>query len=250
MSRIFTLDELSHAGTSRGRVIPSRPIREVPDIDLDIDDLSDSDIDDEKKQETQLQDGVFSDYEILKRALINEEFSPEILEFQDKVIDNLNTLIQDQEAISSVILLIRERKPFGMLLLNDIDRIKYIMEKYLLCRRAKIENQALNILSSPIYKERLSEAELRHAEDYKKLLEDYLKAELGHKLPEDYLEDGVIKTFEIRSDLSKTVFCRVIKPLVPRDSQDTTLKHEPGDVIMDKYIYMRDALEDKSVELI
>lgn len=35
-------------------------------------------------------------------------------------------------------LLIRERKPFGMLLFSDIDRIKYIMEKYLLCRRVKV----------------------------------------------------------------------------------------------------------------
>jgi hypothetical protein len=108
----------------------------------------------------------------------------------------------------------------------------------------------LIILSTPIYKERLSEVELGHAENYKKLLEDYLKAELGHKLPEDCLEDGVIKTFEKRQDLSKTVFCRVIKNLVPQDAQDTALKHVPGDVIMDKYIYMRDALEDKSVELI
>ncbi|CAB4401109.1 hypothetical protein RhiirA5_448363 [Rhizophagus irregularis] len=250
MSRIFALDEL---GTSRGRVIPTRPIREIPDIDidLDIDDLSDSDVEDKKEQETQLQVGeVYNSYETLKRTLINEEFSPEILEFQDRAINNLDKLIQEQNAISSEMLLIRERKPFGMLLFSDIDRIKYIMEKYLLCRRVKIENQVLSILSSPIYKGRLSEAELRHAEDYKKLLEDYLKAELGNKLPEDCLEDGVIKTFEKRPDLSKPVFCRVIKPLVPKDSQDTNLKHEPGDVIMDKYMYMRDALEDKSVELI
>jgi hypothetical protein len=32
---------------------------------------------------------------------------------------------------------------------------------------------------------------------------------------------GVIKTFEKKQDLSKPVFCRVIKPLVPKDSQDT-----------------------------
>src|SRR3954453_7774024 len=97
MSRIFTLDELGHAGSSRGRVIPSRPIREVPDIDLDIDDLSDSDIDEGKEQEIQLQNGdLLNNYEILKRALINEEFSPEILEFQDGAIDNLDRLIQEQ----------------------------------------------------------------------------------------------------------------------------------------------------------
>ena len=106
MSRIFTLDELSHAGSSRGRVIPSRPIREIPDIDLDIDDLSsDSDIDDEKEQETQLQDGhLLNDYEILKRALINEEFSPEVLEFQDRAIGNLDRLIQEQVCNKKVFL--------------------------------------------------------------------------------------------------------------------------------------------------
>jgi hypothetical protein len=41
-------------------------------------------------------------------------------------------------------LLIRERKPFGMLLFSDIDRIKYIMEKYLLCRRVKVPLHALH----------------------------------------------------------------------------------------------------------
>jgi hypothetical protein len=37
----------------------------------------------------------------------------------------------------------------------------------------------------------------------------------------DNLLIGVIKTFEKRSDLTKAVFCRVIKTLVPRDAQDT-----------------------------
>ncbi|CAG8442951.1 17968_t:CDS:2 [Funneliformis caledonium] len=248
MSRIFSLNELGHAGSSR-LSRPTRPTRELPDIDLDIDDLTDSDTEDEKDQETQLKDAETSnDYEILKRSLINEEFSPEILMYQDKAIDNLDKLIQEQDAVSKEMLVTHERKQFGMLLFSGTDRIKYIMEKYLLCRRNKIETQVLGILSSPIYKERLSTAELTHAEDYKMLLEDYLKAEL--KLPNDCLEDSIIKTFEKKPDLSKTVFCRVLKNIVPRDAQDTAIQHEPGDVIMDKYAYMRDALKDNSVELI
>ncbi|CAI2162722.1 15068_t:CDS:2 [Funneliformis geosporum] len=251
MSRIFSLNELGHAGSSRlsRPTRPIRPTREIPDIDLDIDELSDSDTEVEKDQESQIKDAETSnDYEILKRALINEEFSPEILKYQDKAIDNLDKLIQEQDAVSKDMLVTHERKQFGMLLFSGTDRIKYIMEKYLLCRRNKIEIQVLTILASPIYKERLSTAELNHAEDYKKLLEDYLNAEL--KLPNDCLEDSIIKTFEKKPDLSKTVFCRVLKNLVPRDAQDTDIQHEPGDVIMDKYAYMRDALKDNSVELI
>ncbi|CAG8660933.1 716_t:CDS:2, partial [Acaulospora colombiana] len=212
------------------------------DEDLDIEDLivesGEFKIRAEKKDEFPY---LFdTDLEILKRAWLNEHFSPEILPYET-AFERLGHIVEEQAAKAESMALSKESCPIGMIIFNDNERIKYIMNRYMRTRLLKIEKYASSILENIELKTRLSPSELEFAKrlglqgivnhfidfdltftaslifSYNDLIKRHENSSFLNMLPQDSLEvlksidDGVETLSAINNhfNLEKVIFCRV-----------------------------------------
>lgn len=95
----------------------------------------------------------------------------------------------------------------------EIERIRYVIVSYLRCRLQKIEDFTQFILneerSRSADKKRLSEAELKFAEDYFESIERHFQQLALRHIPPN--QDDATKRI-IRPNLMSNVFLRVLKP--------------------------------------
>ncbi|CAJ0846291.1 10832_t:CDS:10, partial [Entrophospora sp. SA101] len=161
----------------------------------------------------------------VKTALINEKFAPEILPIEP-ALDNLYVELNNQmeSALNNFRNAKSESSYIGFMLLADVERMKYIIQKYTMIRISKIEKQLELILNTPVYLQRLSDAESVFANNYKKLIKQFEKDaflddinDIGDDEIERVEEENSIEESEdidllsSQLDLQKTIFCRAIR---------------------------------------
>ncbi|CAJ0902614.1 11538_t:CDS:10 [Entrophospora sp. SA101] len=206
----------------------------------------------------------------VKTALINEKFAPEILPIEP-ALDNLYVELNNQmeSALNNFRNAKSESSYIGFMLLADVERMKYIIQKYTMIRISKIEKQLELILNTPVYLQRLSDAESVFANNYKKLIKQFEKDaflddinDIGDDEIERVEEENSIEESEdidllsSQLDLQKTIFCRAIRmvhenQLPKSDGENYFLdRMSPNEIYLLRYSEIKQLLLEGYVELI
>ncbi|CAJ0873216.1 19538_t:CDS:2, partial [Entrophospora sp. SA101] len=207
---------------------------------------------------------------LVKTALINEKFAPEILPIEP-ALDNLYVELNNQmeSALNNFRNAKSESSYIGFMLLADVERMKYIIQKYTMIRISKIEKQLELILNTPVYLQRLSDAESVFANNYKKLIKQFEKDaflddinDIGDDEIERVEEENSIEESEdidllsSQLDLQKTIFCRAIRmvhenQLPKSDGENYFLdRMSPNEIYLLRYSEIKQLLLEGYVELI
>lgn len=95
----------------------------------------------------------------------------------------------------------------------ELERIRFVVTSYLRCRLQKIEDFTQHIINEernrPADKKRLSEAEMKFAEDYLESIEKHFQQLALRHIPPN--QDDISKRI-IRPNLMSNVFLKVLKP--------------------------------------
>lgn len=172
------------------------PDRLVPEFDLNIDINVNEDIDQ------------------MRRKLVQEQHSPEILPCPRILVHDVRELVDhslrdveklEDEASDSIEVHIKKM---------EIDRLNYVLRCYYRTRLRKIEKGIHQIMEQPSLYDRLSKYEKRYAEGYMDLLESHFKGSFLRKLPSRLRDlkndkDGRVESIP-KADLNRFVFIRAI----------------------------------------
>jgi GINS complex subunit 4 len=214
-----------------------------------------------------------NDYLALKRALMNEKASPELLPYETDLVDRLQSRCEQQEAIledihadsneHSSYSVTREAYVESKELANtciaiELSRIKYMLRSYLRVRLFKIENFVMHCIESEETQEKLSPLERSYAYDYVRLVGTHLKSHVTSKFPEAF--SSVTKQASAHNasdmvavpDVGHHVFARVERDLGEIEFYDdgTTSELVAGDLYILRYKVVRDFLSEGSVVLV
>ncbi|KAI0051299.1 GINS complex, Sld5 component [Auriscalpium vulgare] len=195
----------------------------------------------------------------LIRHWMNERHAPDILPWQGEVLDGLLNHINRQ---STTVNLLRgdpdssEDEHFRIVLAQtEIERVKFVVRSYIRTRLYKIEKYARYVARTPQIQERLSQAELQHAQTFAKLTEDHFSVSVLQALPEHQrsLEDASPFTPPMitEPDKSRAVFVHALNdcPAV-RLPDGTTLEIKKGYIVLTPYAVVEELLAFGSVELV
>mmetsp|Transcript_21615 Transcript_21615/g.26040 ORF Transcript_21615/g.26040 Transcript_21615/m.26040 type:complete len:235 (-) Transcript_21615:152-856(-) len=115
-----------------------------------------------------------SDLRLLRKALLNEKLCPEILQYEDDLVERVKERTEEEERMMND----RPQRPEDTLV-NDIhwialDRAKYLMRAYQRTRLWKIEEHVMFILmpENGLF-HRLSDHEKAYAEKYTNMLDSH-----------------------------------------------------------------------------
>ncbi|KAG5681773.1 hypothetical protein PVAND_011181 [Polypedilum vanderplanki] len=158
-------------------------------------------------------DELITPQELLEKieiAWINEKSAPDILEYQGELVDlMMGQIVHMEENLQSIPSNDLRKTVHKM----ELERIKYIIASYLRCRLQKLEDFTQYMIEEekkrPLNKKRLSEAELKFAEDYHESIETHFhQLALQHLPPQ---QDDISKRI-IRPNVMGHVFVKVLKP--------------------------------------
>ncbi|KAL5720709.1 hypothetical protein ACHQM5_013352 [Ranunculus cassubicifolius] len=168
--------------------------------------------------------------ELLKRAWRNEKASPEILQFEPGLVQQVRKKIQKMEDTVAEY----ENNSTDPLTVSlyqmDLDRTQFLLRSYLRIRLQKIEKYMLYITKSAEMRNRLSKQEQKFAESCKDNIEKHLTQSVLSKLPPAYKsiwkqfisseEDDMVP----EPELETFVFCKI---------KETIGSYQIGSEIMD-----------------
>ena len=145
----------------------------------------------------------------LKRALVNEQIAPEILNYENAAVSELRERVEQQEAAVNDVMDgdASDGDVFTTGLMQmELDRVRFLIRSYLRVRLAKIEKHAFHIMSSAVTSALLSAAERKFAEGFIELTATHLDGVLA-TMPERFRE---LKAADmvVEPALSAYVFCR------------------------------------------
>jgi GINS complex subunit 4 len=217
-------------------------------------------------------DPTSNDYLSLKRALMNEKASPEVLMFESDLVSRIYSRIEQQEAVledshggvvdhssASSREAYKESKELASTCISiELSRIKYMLRSYLRVRLFKIENYVMHCIESEEVQDRLSPLERSYAYDYVRLVGTHLKTHVTSKFPEAF--SSVTKQASAHSksdmvpvpDVGHHVFARVERDLGEIEFYDdgTTSELQAGDLYILRYKVVRQFLQEGSVVLV
>lgn len=194
--------------------------------------------------------------DIMRMVSLNEQFSPEILEYQTHTVDVMRTLVKQQTDLVDEEDDAEDRSSFESQIKKlEIDRINYMLRHYFRVRIGKIEDSILYIFKhNPAY-DALSEAEKKYAVGYSDLIEDHFKKSFLAMLPEKLgiLENDGNVEHAPPPNLDRFVFCRVRNTVgrvaVGEDTSSDALNLNQGDILCVRYKSIAKLLHDEDVEL-
>ncbi|KAK9809391.1 hypothetical protein WJX73_001412 [Symbiochloris irregularis] len=222
----------------------------VPDLDTQADDAP------------QLQ----SDLARIKQAYVNEKVAPEILEYDEELVDRLRQRLADQEdkvqgldAHWSVEL---ERSMYQL----ELERLRYLLASYIRTRLKKVQLYAMLCLeeaspgedgAAPTHP-RLSRQEMQFVQEFFMDMGMHMKENILKNLPPGF--DQLVRQSNAdptkdtmpAPDLDRHVFCRVLEDrgTVELDQQGLeTANFEAGDLYVVRYKAVQDLLKDKWISL-
>lgn len=136
----------------------------------------------------------------------------------------------------------------------ELERIRYVVASYLRCRLQKIEDFTQHIIEEeqkrPAEKKRLSQAEMKFAEDYQESIENHFQQlALRHIPPNQEVLDRSKRI--IRPNLMSNVFLKVMKPCgVVVNTNDEEVDLSEGSQHMLPYQLVNDLVIKGDVQLI
>ncbi|KAJ3310868.1 GINS complex subunit [Boothiomyces sp. JEL0838] len=130
-------------------------------------------------------------YEQIKQALVNEIYSPELLTFQEELFSKMKDTLELQVIWPNNKLNKAEDmqnseqidKIEHYVTLQEIERIKFILRKYIKTRIAKIEKYTLFYLMDPSERFKMSSDEIVYAERFNEMVEKHHHDSFLKELP-------------------------------------------------------------------
>ncbi|KAL7276730.1 GINS complex subunit [Rhizina undulata] len=195
----------------------------------------------------------------LTRSWIAERTAPEILPFQNSLLERLMERIRQQiELVETQTGNLDPKANFRLILIQtELERVKFLVRSYLRARIHKIDTQALYILATPSARNHLSPTELSYLKSHLALLNSHFLASFLRNFPEQLrrLDDtaGGISMIE-EPDMDGAVFCKVVKDvenrLVRIPGTDAEFELRKGDIYVVRYSAVRAFVLNGEVELI
>jgi len=190
----------------------------------------------------------------LRLAWITERGAPEILFFEEEMVQTVKSLIEEQQAIIDEGRAEHKSDFLANIQQMEVDRLTYILNSYVRTRLKKIEKYALYILRNAGILERLSEFEKKFAEGYVDLFEAHMMSSFLEHLPPNVrsIEQQTADTNMIdEPDLNQIVFARFKQDV--GQVQITELDEfviKAGDLLALPYSTVKDFLLDGQAELV
>ncbi|KAG9034126.1 GINS complex subunit [Tulasnella sp. JGI-2019a] len=194
------------------------------------------DIDDDQAQEIQLAiDIPETPIARLIRAWTDERHAPDLLVFQGDLLDGLLQRLHEQAVMVTHLQTdpntTEEEHLRLTLVMTDMERVKFMVRSYVRVRLHKIEKYAPHIMGNPRMQEKLSVAELTHAQRYQALLASHFHASVLDALPvtthalDQRFPDGSSMISQPDKDQAVFIQARVLCPnvLLP-DGDDIDLE--------------------------
>ncbi|CAN6468989.1 unnamed protein product [Victoria cruziana] len=127
----------------------------------------------------------YSGLEMLKRAWRNEKAAPEILQYEEELVETFHEQVRSREDIIDNYSGGGTEDLMLSLFRMDLDRTLFILRSYLRIRLQKIEKHVLHICKSDLWN-RLSKPEQNFATRCTDVLEKHLEQSVLRKLPYGY----------------------------------------------------------------
>jgi len=195
--------------------------------------------------------------QLLRRQWLNEMFAPELLPYQNGLIEDIQQILQQQESmLQSVQSEANGSAMKPMLLEMEMERVRYLLREYYRIRLAKIEKYFLHIIDTELDNtpDLLSEAEKKYCNRYADLWGKHAEQSALDKLPENL---RILHAPEMitKPNLERYVICHVLKDLGeiqlnPSDTDsDEVIMMNKSDILLIRYDYIRLLLLDNKLEL-
>eukprot|EP01116_Phalansterium_solitarium_P015243 TRINITY_DN33555_c0_g1_i1.p1 TRINITY_DN33555_c0_g1~~TRINITY_DN33555_c0_g1_i1.p1 ORF type:complete len:206 (+),score=30.78 TRINITY_DN33555_c0_g1_i1:131-748(+) len=189
----------------------------------------------------------------LRRAWINESFSPEILPCDEELIDGILQRIKDQEAyVAENYSETLDDQLISTLYEMETERIKYTLRAYLRARLAKIHKFYLFLSKNEQEQAKLSSLEQGFLDHYTKLVTDSFTKPFLSGLPEKFSQADEPEMV-LAPDLDAYVVCRfrerLANPIVisTEDEELQAVHPNENEVVALRYGAIRNLLREGSV---
>jgi hypothetical protein len=182
-------------------------------------------------------------YSKLHHHWLQERHGPELLEYDDAMVDDLKQLLEErQEWIDQTLEGSSESVDALMMAMAqlDLDRVKFVLSDWLTCRLSKIEAHPLYMREQV---DHLSDAELAYLKQYGTLLEHHLRQTVLDHIPEAWQSLDEANMID-QPDYDGYHFWLVKETI---DNGET--EQEAGTCLVAKYKDMRENMRENKVEL-
>ncbi len=203
-------------------------------------------------------EGLLREMRIL---MLNEEFSPEVLQYATETVDGVRALVAEQEDALDAVEFggTQGEAPTGFethIKRMEIDRVNYLLRAYFRVRIKKIQQSILFIFKDSATFDRLSKAEQKFAVSYMNLVENHFNRAFLSMLPEKLRKldkDGHVH-HAVPPNLDHFAFCRMRNTVgsyaVSEEATDDPIDLNEGDILCTRYSRIRELLIRGDAELV
>jgi len=183
-------------------------------------------------------------YGRLHQHWLQERHCPELLEYDEKVIQDLEDQfeVRQQQADD----LVDSQEPVDVLMANlaqqDLDRAKFVLSDWLTHRLHKIESHPFHMREKIAC---MSQNEIDYLAAYGAMIHHHLEQTVTHSIPPAWKELDEPEMID-QPDYEGYHFWLVRETIIDRDN----IEHEAGSSLVAKYLDMEDNMKEKKVELL
>lgn len=185
----------------------------------------------------------------LRQAWINEKCAPDLLFYQDRLVESAKRKMRKHEAASEQLLANEEERFQAKLLQMDVARMRFVLSSYLRVRLLKICKFTTHLLLE--HRARLSKAEGDFALSYIRSMENHFHQAFLDRVPTmlHKLDEGPSEVVSVNMvtepDRNTFVYLRVNDPSAYQDAGVSK-----GDILLARYASVFDKMERGEVELL
>ncbi|KAF2070561.1 hypothetical protein CYY_008124 [Polysphondylium violaceum] len=185
----------------------------------------------------------------LKTLWINEKFSPELLFYDQVLVDSILEKIQLKENICAENNDNIEHQFMANIYEMEIERLKYMVKMYLRARLQKIEKYYSFILQNDQIISRLSDNEKEYCQKFSEMTEDHLKQSFLNGLPKSFKNND--KENVNQPNTSTFVFCQSTDDLGDVQVEDDQIvDFKKGGIYFLRYEPIKFLVEQSKIKLI
>jgi hypothetical protein len=183
-------------------------------------------------------------YGKLHQHWLQERHCPELLEYDEKVVQDLQDQFESRQQQADD--LVDSQEPVDVLMANlaqqDLDRAKFVLSDWLTHRLHKIESHPFHMREKI---ECMSQNEIDYLAAYGTMIHHHLEQTVTHSIPPAWKELDEPEMID-QPDYEGYHFWLVRETIVDRDN----IEHEAGSCLVAKYLNMKENMKENKVELL
>jgi GINS complex subunit 4 len=183
-------------------------------------------------------------YGKLHQCWLQERHCPELLEYDEKVVQDLQEQFEDRQQQADD--LIDSQEPVDVLMANlaqqDLDRAKFVLSDWLTHRLHKIESHPFHMREKIAC---MSQNEIDYLAAYGAMIHHHLEQTVTHSIPPAWKDLDEPEMID-QPDYEGYHFWLVRETIIDRDN----IEHEAGSCLVAKYLDMKQNMKKSKVELL